>query len=228
MLPAADTPPAEVLLCPARRTLATIPTNAFRSEYLATQQAVANAQKRWPDLAGMLPAAVVLVEEHAVCVFPYEAQGLAMCQPTSVSPGHLVSQTPTGLGCSCDAWPPTKRAGPGDGLYCPDILAVLLHVYLRRPVRPLPCSPETLWQEALAELQHQMTRATFTSWLAGTRAVPEARSAQLLTIEVRSRYAQEWLTHRLQPVIARTLAGIVGYCVEVQFVVTPMRNERPG
>jgi hypothetical protein len=190
------------------------------------QQAARNARGHWPELAGMVDAAVSLAEDNCLYEMTGEATALALCRSEPARRGHLVSLTATGLDCTCDAWPPAKLAGPGDGLYCPDILAVLLQVYLRRSLRPLPYSPETLWQEALNELRHQMTKATFTQWFVGTRAVPKASSARLLTVEVRSRYAQEWLTHRLQPVIRRTLAGIAGYRLDVCFVVTPMRSER--
>lgn len=195
------------------------------------QQAVRNAKRRWPELAQMVDAAVVLVEGDSLYEIAGETTALAICRPDAAERGSLVSQTATGLGCTCDAWPPATKAGPGDGLYCPDISAALLQIYLDRPLRqaqgklPLPYSPETLWQKALHELQYQMTKATFTSWLTGTRAIPEASSVGLLTVEVRNRYAQEWLTHRLQPVINRAVAGIAGYDLDVCFVVTPMRSD---
>ena len=194
------------------------------------QQAVRNAKRRWPELAGMVDAAVVLVEDSCLYELAGEPTALAICRKAcpeggATGRGSLVSQTATGLGCTCDAWPPAKKAGPGDGLYCPDILAALLQIYLDRPFRPLPYSPETLWKKALHELQYQMTKATFTSWLTGTRVIPEACCADLLTVAVRSWYAQEWLTHRLQPVINRAVTGIAGYDLDVCFVVTPMRSE---
>jgi hypothetical protein len=189
------------------------------------QHAAQNAHSRWPELADMVDTAVILVEGNSLYEMAEEPALLAFCLPVGAWTGHLVSLTATGLGCTCDAWPPAKRAGPGDGLYCPDILALLLQVYLRQPLRPLRHSPESLWQEALGELRHHMARATFTTWLAGSEVVPEASSSRLLTIRVRNRYAQEWLGHRLQPVINRVLAGIVGYGLETSFVVTPMRSE---
>jgi len=188
------------------------------------QQATRNAHRCWPELAGVVDMARALVEGDSLYEMAGEPTLLALCRPEASGRGSLVSQTATGLGCTCDAWPPAKNAGPGDGLYCPDILAALLQVYLNRPFRPLPYSPEALWQAALRELQHQMTKATFTSWLAGTKAIPEASSAGLLTVEVRNRYAQDWLTHRLQPVIDRAVTGIAGYGLDVCFVVTPMRS----
>ncbi len=146
-----------------------------------------------------------------------------LCLSGTTSQYRLIARTSAGLSCTCDGWPPAVRAGPGDGLYCAHILALLLQVYLRRPLRPLPCSPETLWRQALDELRRLVTRATFTSWLAGSRVAPEASTPLKLTVEVPTPYAQEWLAHRLQPVIAQTLAGIAGYPVDICFVCTSMR-----
>lgn len=190
------------------------------------RQVIINARRRWPDLAGMVDVAVALVEGDSLYEMVGEPTLLAFCRPETTGRGSLVSQTATGLGCTCETWPPAKKAGPGDGLYCPDILAVLLQVYLNRPFRPLPYSPEALWQEALHELQYQMTKATFTSWLAGTKAIPEASSARLLTVEVRNQYAQAWLAHRLQPVITRVVAGIAGYDFDVRYRVGTMRSDQ--
>jgi len=202
-----------------------LPARQQQAPVLEIERAALNARRRWPDLAGMVDAAVVLVEGDSLYELVGDPAGLALCRPEAIGLGSVVSQTATGLGCTCDAWPPAQNTGPGDGLYCPDILAMLLQVYLKWPFPPLPYSPETLWQETLNELQYQMPRATFSSWLTGTRAVPEASTSRLLTIEVRNRYAQEWLAHRLQHVITRAVAGIAGYCLEVCFVVTTMRSD---
>jgi hypothetical protein len=88
----------------------------------------------------------------------------------------------------------------------------------RRPPAAPAYSPEILWQIALGELQLQMTKATFNAWLLGSRAIPEASGPAFLTVSVRNQYAREWLTHRLQPLIARTLAGVAGYEVDVNFI----------
>ena len=76
---------------------------------------------------------------------------------------------------------------------------------------------EQVWKTALVELRHQMTKATFDTWLCGTRLVQCADS--VATIAVRSEYARDWLANRLRPVVARTLSGVLGRQVEVQFVV---------
>ncbi|MCB0020040.1 MAG: hypothetical protein KDE09_19755, partial [Anaerolineales bacterium] len=164
-------------------------------------EAAINARWRWPDLADMVDRAVVLVESNNLSTVTRNSTLLALCRPirpdvetTRHPPWHVVSQTATGLSCTCRDWPPAQKAGPGDGLYCPDILATLLQIYLEQSsyqtgqhpamqnIRPLPYSPEALWQEALKELQYLMTQPTFTSWLAGSRAIPEASRADLLVV----------------------------------------------
>ena len=209
-------------------------------------EAANNARRRWPDLAGMVDHAVVLVENNNLSMVRGNPNLLALCRPVrpdietlSHPPWHVVSQTATGLGCTCRDWPPAQKAGPGDGLYCPDILATLLQIYLDQSphqasqrhavqnIRPLPYSPEALWQEALKELQYLMTQPTFTSWLAGSRAIPEASRADLLVVAVANRYAQEWLTYRLQPVIDRVVTGLAGYDLSACFVITSIRSDLP-
>jgi len=62
-----------------------------------------------------------------------------------------------------------------------------------------------------------MTRATFDTWLANTRAIIFENST--LTIGVANSSVKDWLDNRMLPTVKRTLVGIVGQPVEVQFVV---------
>jgi chromosomal replication initiator protein len=78
-------------------------------------------------------------------------------------------------------------------------------------------SPDTAWKAALGELEMQMTRATFTTWLQGTRALSCADGE--FVIGVRNDFAKDWLENRLYDLIARTLSSVVGQRVRVRFVV---------
>jgi chromosomal replication initiator protein len=78
-------------------------------------------------------------------------------------------------------------------------------------------SPESAWKATLGELELQMTRATFTTWLQGTRAL--SCEEDEFIIGVRNDFAKDWLENRLYDLIARTLAGVVGRRVKVRFVV---------
>jgi len=81
----------------------------------------------------------------------------------------------------------------------------------------LSLSPETVWKAALGELEMQMTRATFTTWLQGTRALSWADGE--FVIGVRSDFAKDWLENRLYDLIARVLAGVTGRPTRVRFAV---------
>ncbi len=76
---------------------------------------------------------------------------------------------------------------------------------------------DEIWQAALGELQLEMTRATFETWVKPTSLMSyeDGRFA----IAVPNAYAQEWLQNRLQSTVKRVLTGITGRSVEVKFVV---------
>jgi chromosomal replication initiator protein len=95
---------------------------------------------------------------------------------------------------------------------------------------------EAAWDATLGELELQMTKATFNTWL---------KDAQLLScddneyvIGVRNDYAKDWLENRLNDTIVRALSGIVDDPVSVRFVVwsdelispppTVLHNESEG
>ncbi len=87
----------------------------------------------------------------------------------------------------------------------------------REPADPALAQAQRIWQTALGELQLQMTRSTFNTWLKPTRVL-ERRDGRFV-IGVATTFAQEWLDSRLRATVERTLAGVVGDEVEVEFVV---------
>lgn len=76
---------------------------------------------------------------------------------------------------------------------------------------------QDIWHATLGELQLQMTRATFDTWVRPTHAIEYNNGA--MTVGVHSTYAKEWLENRLQTTIQRTVTGIVGEFVSIQYVV---------
>ena len=76
---------------------------------------------------------------------------------------------------------------------------------------------DEIWQTALGELQLEMTRATYETWVKPTSLMSfeDGRFA----IAVPNAYAQEWLQNRLLSTVKRVLTGITGRSVEVKFVV---------
>ncbi len=73
------------------------------------------------------------------------------------------------------------------------------------------------WQATLGELQLQMTRATFDTWLKDARYL--AFEDGLFFISVPSAYAKDWLENRLYGTIKRTLESILGETLELRIVV---------
>ncbi len=76
---------------------------------------------------------------------------------------------------------------------------------------------ETAWIATLGELELQMTRATFNTWLKDARLL--ANEDGEYVIGVRNDYAKDWLDYRLKETINRTLSSIVGEPVAARFVV---------
>ncbi len=78
-------------------------------------------------------------------------------------------------------------------------------------------NPAEAWEATLGELQLQMDRATFDTWLKDARFL--AREDDLFFISVPSAYAKDWLEGRLNETIRRTLRNVVGQELELRFVV---------
>lgn len=78
-------------------------------------------------------------------------------------------------------------------------------------------SPQTAWKATLGELELQMTRATFNTWLKDARLL--TCDDEEFVIGVRNDYAKDWLENRLQDTILRTLSTILGRRTVVRFVV---------
>ena len=79
------------------------------------------------------------------------------------------------------------------------------------------------WQAALGQLQMEMPKAAFDTWV---------RDAELLAYEdgsfvisVQNAYARDWLESRLSSSITRLLTGIMNRTVEVRFTVYQESNE---
>ena len=69
-------------------------------------------------------------------------------------------------------------------------------------------SAQQVWQAALGELELQMTRATFNTWIKPVSAVSWDKDTFVLGTP--NGYIKDWLENRLCTPIARTLTGIIG------------------
>jgi len=84
---------------------------------------------------------------------------------------------------------------------------------------------DQIWQAAQGELQLQMTRATYDTWVKPTTVMSYADGE--LVIGTPNTYTQEWWQNRLRTTVRRILVGIVGHTIEVRFVVVPRPAEQP-
>ena len=75
-----------------------------------------------------------------------------------------------------------------------------------------------VWRAALGELQVSLSPANFETWLRDTSLIEV--DGQRFRIAVPNGFAKDWLETRYRSLISQTLARIVGYSVQVEFVVS--------
>ena len=74
-----------------------------------------------------------------------------------------------------------------------------------------------VWRAALGELQVSLSPANYETWLRDTQLLDV--DEQRFRIAVPNGFAKDWLESRYRSLISQTLARIVGYSVQVEFVV---------
>jgi chromosomal replication initiator protein len=82
---------------------------------------------------------------------------------------------------------------------------------------------KAVWEATKGELQLQMTKATYDTWISNT--FPIAYEDGTFIIGVHNTYAKEWLENRLLTIIKRTLIGLTNQTAEVRFVVKSSLQE---
>ncbi len=78
---------------------------------------------------------------------------------------------------------------------------------------------EQVWQAALGQLQLEMSKATFETWVRDTQLLTQEDGT--FVVGVTNAYAKDWLENRLLSTVKRILTSIVGRTVEARFVVWP-------
>ncbi len=73
------------------------------------------------------------------------------------------------------------------------------------------------WSSVLTQLQMDMPRASYETWVLGTEAI--ALENDVLLVSTRNEYARDWLESRLTSTVQRLLVGILNRSVSVKFVV---------
>lgn len=83
---------------------------------------------------------------------------------------------------------------------------------------------EQTWQSVLGQLQLEMPRASFDTWVRDTK--PVSYQDGMLTVGVRNAYARDWLENRLASTVNRLLFGITSSTVDVKFIVSGMEADQ--
>ena len=81
---------------------------------------------------------------------------------------------------------------------------------------------EQAWQSALGQLQMEMPKASFDTWVRDTQIY--SYDEGVFTIGVRNAYVRDWLESRLSSTVTRLLMGIMNRAVNVAFVVDANGN----
>lgn len=83
-----------------------------------------------------------------------------------------------------------------------------------------------IWEAALGEFQLQVSRPNFETWLRGTSGL--AYDGRRFTVGAPSAFVTAWLSTKLRPLIAKTLAELVGHRVDVEFTVVGVEEAEGG
>ncbi|MBK9055997.1 MAG: hypothetical protein IPL78_35400 [Chloroflexi bacterium] len=187
------------------------------------QQAIQNACHRWPALAERVRTRPRLLMTNVLFTHPATPHIVAWCWESHppgrwryhrLTPGYRFCLHLSGLAAG-------EPAGPGDGRYCPHILAWL---FTGLPAPPLPVFPFSACGFRLRNVdlgRGDWLNRSLQIWLEGTGLpVASGTSTPLaLTIRVTNWLAQDWLTERIYPRIQRALSEQAGYRMDVTFVV---------
>lgn len=79
------------------------------------------------------------------------------------------------------------------------------------------------WQAAIGQLQMEMPKAAFDTWVRNTEFVSHEDGCFI--IGVQNAYARDWLENRLASTVTRILTGIMNRTVEVRFTVWQNNHE---
>ena len=77
--------------------------------------------------------------------------------------------------------------------------------------------PERAWQMVLGQLQMEMSKASFDTWVKSIEFV--SLIDDRFTLGTYNAYGRDWLDSRLKTTVQRLLQGILGKAITVQFIV---------
>ncbi len=84
-------------------------------------------------------------------------------------------------------------------------------------------NPQQAWQATLGQLQMEMSKAAFDTWVRNAEFV--SYEDNTFRIGAQNAYARDWLDSRLSSTVARMLTGLMGATQTVEFVVWHFEEE---
>jgi chromosomal replication initiator protein len=102
------------------------------------------------------------------------------------------------------------------------IISKQLQVYMSLPYcagEELLMNAEHAWQATLGQLQLEMSKAAFDTWVSSAEFLGYDQETHCFEIGVKNAYARDWLEDRLGATIARLLTGMLGHPATTQFKV---------
>ena len=81
------------------------------------------------------------------------------------------------------------------------------------------------WQATLGQLQMEMPKATFDTWVKGTEL--NKHQENIFTIGVQNAYARDWLENRLTTTAEKMLTGIMDAPQTISFIIRPVDEPLP-
>jgi chromosomal replication initiator protein len=75
---------------------------------------------------------------------------------------------------------------------------------------------EHAWQATLGQLQLEMSKASFDTWIRSAEFLSFDETKNCFEIGVKNAYAKDWIEDRLSATMKRSLAGLMGYPVEIK------------
>jgi chromosomal replication initiator protein len=85
---------------------------------------------------------------------------------------------------------------------------------------------EHAWQATLGELQLEMSKASFDTWVSSAELINYDEVTGCFEIGVKNAYARDWLDDRLSATISRLLTGMMGHPVSTEFKVWSSQSPR--
>jgi chromosomal replication initiator protein len=84
-------------------------------------------------------------------------------------------------------------------------------------------SAREIWERALGELQIQISKANYSTWLKSSQGI--SYKDDVFLVGVPNTFIAEWLSKHLYPLARKTLTDIIGKNVNVQFIVQQVQPQ---